>query len=141
MTEAPKEIILLPDEKVVTQIEGNAFTDSPNPLVRFFTLFVKFFYFIFGVRMKTMLLLTNKRLVKLNRTRIFWVINRDVEVITYGKESLTSFGYYQARRWLFFKTLYFTFWETLYMARITYKGSLQDLNNFIMKLTEYVHGK
>ena len=136
----PKEIILLDGENVIDMLEGNAVTDSPNPLVKLISFIIGIFALLMGVRLKTVIVLTDKRLIRMNRTKIFWFITRDIDVVTFSKKQLGSFGYYQARRWLFFKTLYFSFWENFYMARITYKGKLADLNSFIAKLTEYIHG-
>ena len=62
----PKEIILLDGENVIDMLEGNAVTDSPNPLVKLISFIIGIFALLMGVRLKTVIVLTDKRLIRMN---------------------------------------------------------------------------
>ncbi len=133
-----KELTLLENEKVLLKIEGNAYTTSPNPLVRFFTAIFRFFAMIFGYKLKTYLIITNKRIVKIDKETVLYFIPRNVVVNTLTKNSIREVGYSQTRRWLFFKSLYFHLQSYTENINILYKGSLKDLNNLVYSVVKFI---
>lgn len=136
MSENIKEIILLEGEQNLFQIEGNAYTESPNPLVKLFASITRLIGRLFGWSLKTYIVVTNKRVIRVDKEKILWVIPRNTVVLTLSKSSIREVGYAQAVRWLFFKTLYFRIQTYTENTSIAYKGSLAELNNVVLNVTE-----
>ncbi len=133
-----KEIALLDGEEILLKIEGNAYTTSPNPIVRFFTAIFRFLAMIFGYKLKTYLIITNKRIVKMDKETILYFIPRNVVVNTLTKNSIREVGYSQTRRWLFFKSLYFHLQSYTENINILYKGSLKELNKLVYSVVKFI---
>ena len=103
-----KEVILLENEENLYQIEGNAYTDSPNPLVKLITSIFRIIWIILGIKLKTYIVVTNRRIIRVDKKTILWgIIPSDAVVSTLNKRTIQSVGYSKAVRWLFFKTIYF----------------------------------
>ncbi|MEA3497285.1 MAG: hypothetical protein U9R42_14755 [Bacteroidota bacterium] len=134
-----KEVILLENEEVLYQIEGNAYTDSPNPLVKLMTSIFRIFWIILGIKLKTHIVVTNRRIIQVNKRTILWgIIPSDTGVYNLNKKTIQSVGYEKLVRWLFFKTIYFTLINMNAGIKITYKGSINDVSNIAQKISEMV---
>ena len=134
-----KELVLLENEEVLYQVEGNAYTDSPNPLTKLITSLFRVVWIILGIKLITYIVVTNRRLIKIDKKTILWgLIPSDIDVTTLNKKTVQSVGYSKAVRWLFFKTIYFKLENMTEIVRITYKGSLDDVANIVLKISEIV---
>jgi hypothetical protein len=132
------EVILLPGEEVQFQIEGNAYTDSPNPLVKLIVAIFRFIGKLFGSSFRTYLVITNKRVIRVDKEKSFWVIPRNTSVRTIAKSAIREVGYAQAVRWFVFKTLYFQMQTVTENTSIAYQGSLKDVNDLVTKVSELI---
>ncbi|MBE9467905.1 MAG: hypothetical protein IMY72_06220 [Bacteroidetes bacterium] len=134
-----KEVILLENEETLYQIEGNAYTDSPNPLVKLMTSLFRLFWIILGIKLKTYIVVTNRRIIRVDKKTILWgIIPSDTTVSTLNKRTIQSVGYAKAVRWLFFKTIYFKLENMTENISITYKGSMDEVSNIVQKISEIV---
>lgn len=133
-----KEIILLNDESILFQLEGNAYTESANPLVKAIYRIFRSIGKIFGWSLRTYIVITNKRILRVDKEKIFWSIPRNTIVLTLPKSAIREVGYEQAVRLLFFKTLYFRFETFTEKTRIAYSGSLEEINDLVSKVTEMI---
>ena len=133
-----KELILLDGENILFQLEGNAYTESPNPLVKAIAAIFRAFGKLFGWSLRTYIVITNKRILRVDKEKIFWAIPRNTTVLTLPKTAIREVGYEQAIRLLFFKTLYFRFETFTEKTKIAYSGSLDEINDLVSKVTEMI---
>ena len=123
-----KEFQLLEGEQIIEQLEGNAYNDSPNPFVQLFMFFVKIFWLILGIRLRSYLIITNLRIVKVDKKTLLWgMLQGDTVVLTLNKRSIQSTGYAMATSWLIFKKYYFILENTSGTVKITYDGDKEKL--------------
>ncbi len=134
-----KEIVLLENEEKLYQIEGNAYTDSANPLTKLLIGIFRIFWIILGIKQKTHIVITNRRIIKVDKKTVLWgIIPSDTIVSTLNKRTIQTVGYAKAVRWLFFKTIYFRLENMTENISITYKGSLDDVSSIVYKISELV---
>ena len=134
-----KEVVLFENEESLYEIQGNAYTDSPNPLVKLIVSILRIIWIILGVKLKTYIVVTNKRVIRVDKKNILWgMIPKDTVVSTLNKKTIQSVGYAKAVRWLFFKTIYFRLENMTEMVNITYKGALNDIADMTLKISELV---
>lgn len=123
-----KEFTLLEGENVLSQIEGDAYNDSPNPIAKLFGLIVKIFWLIFGVKLRTYIIVTNLRIVQVDKKTLLWgILPGDTSVLTLNKSSIQSVGYAMATSWFIFRNFYFLLANMSGLVRVTYKGSESNL--------------
>jgi len=123
-----KEFTPLKGESVLTQIEGNAWNDSPNPIARLFGVFAKFISAIFGVKLRTYIIVTNLRVVQVDKKTILWgILPGAVSVITLNKATIQSVGYSMASSWFIFRKYYFVLANMSGLLRLTYNGDKDRL--------------
>ncbi len=133
-----KELMLLDGEEVAFQLEGNAYTESPNPIIKLIAAIFRLIGKLLGWSLRTYIVITNKRIVRIDKEKIFWVIPRNIIVLTLPKSSIKEVGYAQARRWLFIKTLYFRMQTFTENTSIAYKGSLKEINDIVSKVSTLI---
>ncbi|MCK4311398.1 MAG: hypothetical protein KAW88_01540 [Candidatus Cloacimonetes bacterium] len=139
MAKELKEVVLFDGEEISCQLEGNAYTSSPNPLVKLMTSIFRIFWIILGIKLKTYIIITNLRIIQVDKKTILWgIIPSDTAVTTLNKRTIQSVGYTKAVRWLFFKTIYFSMSNMVATTNITYKGSLSDISEIVQKVSELV---
>lgn len=138
MATALNEVILLQGEEVQFQIEGNAYTDTANPLAKFIVSIFRFIGKFLGSSFRTYLVITNKRIIRVDKEIAFWVIPRNTSVKTIAKSAIREVGYAQAVRWFVFKTLYFQMQTVTENTSIAYEGSLKDVNDLVTKVSELI---
>lgn len=123
-----KEFNPLPGENVLTQIEGNAWNDNPNPITRLITSFLKFIWSILGVKLRTYIIVTDMRIVQVDKKTILWgILPGSLEVVTLNKSSIQSVGYAMASSWFIFRKHYFLLANTSGLLRLTYEGKKENL--------------
>ena len=134
-----KEIVLLENEEKLYQIEGNAYTDSANPLTKLIIAIFRIIQLILGIKLNTYIVVTNRRIIRVDKKTILWgIIPSDTGVSTLNKRTIQSVGYAKAVRWLFFKTIYFRLENMTENILITYKGSLNEVSDIVHKISELV---
>ncbi len=138
MTEKLKEVVLLEGENILFQIEGNAYTESPNPLVKLLASFTRLIGKLLGHSLRTYIVVTDKRVIRVDKEKSFWVIPKNTVVLTLTKSSIKEVGYAQAVRWLFVKTLYFQLQTLTENTKIAYTGSLEEVNKIVLKVSEII---
>lgn len=125
-----KEFILLEGETILTQIEGDAFNDSPNPIAKLIGAVMRIIYMILGVKLRTYIIATDKRIVQIEKKTILWgLLPGDTSVFTLNKRNIQSVGYMTAVSWFVFKAHYFVIANMGGLLKITYKGSANELAN------------
>ncbi|MFI3305901.1 MAG: hypothetical protein R3Y68_05255 [Rikenellaceae bacterium] len=123
-----KEFVLLEDEVVLAQVEGDAFNDSPNPIAKLIAAVLRIVYMIIGIKLRTYIIATNKRIVQIEKTTMFWgILPGDTAVFTLNKSAIQSVGYMTAVSFFIFKVHYFVISNMGGSLRITYKGSADEL--------------
>lgn len=123
-----KEFILLENEVILAQIEGDAFNDSPNPIAKLIGAVMRIIYMILGIKLRTYIIATNQRIVQIEKKTRFWgLLSGDTCVYTLNKKSIQYVGYATAVSWLFFKAHYFVIANMTGVLNITYRGSGADL--------------
>lgn len=132
------ELILFDDEEISFQLEGNAYTESPNPILKLIASIIRLIGLLLGWSLRTYIVITNKRIIRIDKEMIFWVIPRNIVVLTLTKSSVKEVGYAQARRWLFIKTLYFKMQTYTENTSIAYKGSLKEINDIVTKVAKLI---
>ncbi len=139
MAKQLKELVLFEGEEVLYQIEGNAYTSSNNPLERLMASISMFIMQIFGVKLKTHLVATNKRVIQVDKKTILWgMMTGNVVVTTLNKKTIQSVGYQHIVRWFFFKTSYFALANMSSLVLITYKGKRDELGNIVAEFSRLV---
>jgi len=124
----PKEFSPLNGESVLTQIEGNAWNSSPNPLVSLMTSITKFISAIFGVKRSTYIIVTNLRIVQVEKKTILWgILPGAVDVLTLNKATIQSVGYSMRSSWFIFRKWYFILANMSGALLLTYKGDKDKL--------------
>lgn len=134
-----KELVLLEGETVRAEIEGNAYNHSPNPIAKLFGFFVKIFWIIFGVRLRTYIIATNFRIIQIDKKTILWgLLPGDTAVVTLNKTSIQSVGYSMATSWFIFRSFYFLLANTSGLVCITYKGNQEQLTAACTEINKIV---
>jgi len=124
----PKEFVPIDGENVLTQIEGNAWSSSPNPLVSLISSITKFFSAIIGVKRRTFIIVTNLRIVKVEKKTILWgILPGTVDVFTLNKTTIQSVGYSMRSSWFIFRKWYFILANMNGSLLLTYKGNKDKL--------------
>lgn len=134
----PKELQLLEGETILHEIEGNARTESPNPIVRLLNAIGGFILAIFGYRKRTFLVITNQRVIRVNLEKILFFITKNTSFTTLAKHSIYEIGYAVVRRWLFFKTLYLRLQTVTENSMIVYKGNLKELTDIVSNFSAII---
>ena len=139
MAKQLKELVLFEGEKVLYQVEGNAYSSSSNPLDQLIAGIFKIFWVIFGVKLKTYMIATDKRIIQVDKKTILWgMITGNVSVITLNKRTIQSVGYQHVVRWFFWKTSYFALANINSLVHITYKGNRDELGNIVAEFSRLV---
>ena len=123
-----KEFTPLNGETVLTQIEGNAWNDNPNPITQLFAGVLKLFWTILGIKLCTYIIVTNLRVVQVDKKTILWgILPGAVTVLTLNKSTIQSVGYAMASSWFIFRKYYFVLANMSGVLRLTYKGDKNRL--------------
>ena len=123
-----KEFSPLDGESILTQIEGNAWNSSPNPLVSIIASITKLIFAILGVKMRTYIIVTNLRIVQVEKKTILWgILPGAVDVITLNKATIQSVGYSMRSSWFIFRKWYFILANMSGTLLITYKDDKDKL--------------
>ncbi|HIZ85708.1 MAG TPA: hypothetical protein IAC04_04380 [Candidatus Coprenecus stercoravium] len=134
-----KELSLLEGENVIDCIEGNAWNDNPNPLMRLWMLIVRIFWLIFGVRIRTYLVVTNFRAVEIDRKTILWgLLKGSFVVMTLNRHSISSVGYGMDSSWFISRKYYFAMANASGDIKMTFKGNKEDLFRFCANMDRLI---
>ena len=139
MAKEIKEVVLMDNEQIKCQIEGNAYTDSPNPMIKLIIAIFRILSIILGVKLRTYIVITNKRIIQVDKRTVLWgIIPADTSVVTLNKRTIQSVGYAKAVRWFIFKTIYFTMANMISTTKVTYKGSLDEVAEIVKTVSQLV---
>ncbi len=139
MAKQLKELVLFEGEKVLYQVEGNAWSSSSNPFEQLIAGFFKIFWVIFGVKLMTYIIATDKRIIQVDKKTILWgMMTGNVSVITLNKKNVQSVGYQHVVAWFFWKTSYFVLASMTSVVHITYKGNRDELGNIVAEFSRLV---
>jgi hypothetical protein len=123
-----KEFSPLDGESILTQIEGNSWNSSPNPIVSLIASLIKLIMTILGVKRRTYIIVTNLRIVKVAKQFLFWgLLTGNVDVLTLNKTTIQSVGYSMRSSWVIFRKWYFVLANMSGEILITYKGDKNKL--------------
>jgi hypothetical protein len=134
-----KEFTPLPGENVLTQINGTM-SGNPNPFIQLLMFFVKIIRVIFGVIIRISVIVTDKRIVTIEKQTVLWGIwGKSVQVSTWSKTNILSVGHSTERTWIFFRKHLFTLVNASEIFRIIYKGSKANLLESCRILEDEIH--
>ena len=123
-----KEFSPLSGENILTQIEGNAWSNSPNPIVQLINTVRRLIWAILGVKKCTYIIATDMRIVQVDKKTLLWgLLPGSVDVMTLNKSTIQSVGYSMASSWFIFRKYYFVLANRSGQLRLTYKGKNKDL--------------
>ena len=115
-------------EQILHKIEGDAYNEYPNPLMKLAGKIDKVVSKIFGKSKRVYFVQTTHRVLLVEKGMIFWKFPRDIVSTALSKDAIDTVGYTQARRWLLFKSLYFNLsLRSGQNYEIHYEGKLPDL--------------
>jgi len=144
MLEYTKYISIFEGEEVLKEVEGNAYNQDTNPLARLIGNIVRIISIILGFRMKTHIVITNKRVIRIDFKKVLWFINKGAKVMSMTPRSIGSVGYSNERVYLLFKSRFFILNTTTEQVYIKFKGNdslLQDTVNQVSQLLENIQVK
>lgn len=134
-----KEFAPLDGENVLEQIEGDAYNDSPNPIVRIIVAIIRLIWLILGVKLRTYIIITNLRIVEVDKKTILWgILPGATTVMTLNKRSIQSVGYAMESSWFIFRKFYFLLANASGLIRITYKGNEENLKRACARIDQLV---
>ena len=89
---------------------------------------VKFMNAIFGVKRRTYIIVTNLRIVQVEKKTILWgILPGAVDVLTLNKATIQAVGYAMASSWFIFRKWYFVLANMSGTLKITYDGNKDKL--------------
>lgn len=141
MKDLSKYINLVEGETIVQEIEGDAYNEDSHPLARLIGSIIRVISIILGFRMKTHIVVTDKRVIQIDFEKTLWVINKGVSVISMTPRSIANVGYSNIRKWFIFKTRYFIVGTSGGNILIKFKGNdkmlfdaVTNVNNVLEKI-------
>jgi len=144
MLEYTKYISIFDGEEILKEVEGNAYNQDSNPLARLIGTIIRIISIILGFRMKTHIVITNKRVMRIDFKKVLWFINKGVKVMSMTPRSIGSVGYSNERVYLLFKSRFFILNTTTEQVYIKFKGNdalLKDTVNQVSGLLENIQVK
>jgi len=133
--EFQKYIALTDGEELLREIEGDAYNMDSSPIARLLGTVIRFISVIFGYRKKVYIIVTNKRVIKLEFDKMFWVLDKGVRAMSITPRAIKSVGYAFIRNWLIFKTRYFVMNSDEEYVFIKFKGNQDLLNQAVDNVT------
>jgi len=102
---------LVKGESVLCSIKGNAYNASPNLILRLLGLIEKIVSIITGCPKTMNLIVTNRRIIVIERQMFFWVFLASASAKSVMPRSIDSMGYTFARSLIIFKSHYLEFYQ------------------------------
>ena len=130
-----KYIKLSDGEEILQEVEGDSQTLGSSPIDKLFAVINKLVDKIIGRSSKVLLLITNKRIVKIDTQKIFWVIDKGATVISFTPRAINYIGYSMVKEWIIFSTRYLMFSTSSGDTLINFKGSREELFELTEKAT------
>ncbi|WP_417335816.1 hypothetical protein [Halobacteriovorax marinus] len=132
-----KEVMLINGEQILHKLQGDAYNQDPNPLMKVFGKIKGVFCKIFGISQKMYLVQTSHRFLLVDKGMIFWKFPRDTRTIALSPAAIDYVGYTQARRWVVFKSLFFNIGlRNGEGYEIKFDGTLPELVNVSNSINE-----
>ena len=125
-----KEISLFEGEQIIHRIEGDAYNNDPNPVMKAIGKVLGVVHKVLGISQKVYFVQTTHRYLLVEKGMVLWKFPRDTRCTSLSKGSIESVGYTQARRWIVFKSLFFNLSLKSGMGKeIKFTGKLPELVN------------
>lgn len=102
------EKFLKEGEVVVSNLKGNSYTNSSNPMVRLVMAIVRIASAIMGSPTRTSVVCTNKRLILETTQKLLWVFDYSSELRAIAPRGVMQVGYTFKRSWYIFRNHYLT---------------------------------
>ena len=96
-------------EDIVSHLEGNAYTNSSNPIIRLIYFIIRIFSIILGCPSKAHVIVTNRRLIVIQTTKFLWFFHGSADAKSVMPRSIGSMGYHFARSFLVFRSHYLSY--------------------------------
>ena len=97
-------------ETITDSIEGNAYNLSSNIVARLLGFIMRIMAIILGSPSKITLVVTNKRIIKINIAKFLWFFDGTVSSASYPPRAVGSCGYQLSRSLVIFKSHYLSFY-------------------------------
>lgn len=130
-----KYIKLSDGEEVLQEVEGDAQTLGSGPMDKLMSVVMTFLDKVLGRTTKIKLLITNKRIIVIASQKIFWVIDKGIDVVSYTPRAINYIGYSMVKEWIIFNTRYFKVSTISGETLINFKGSKEELFDLTEKAT------
>lgn len=137
-----KYMNLTEGEELRQEIEGDAYNLDSNPIARLIGTITRVVSIILGFRKKAHIIVTNKRIIRIDFEKIFWFINKGVTATSMTPRSINNVGYSNVRSFLIFKTRYFMIGTSGGDTLIKFQGNdkslfeaVDNVNNTLEKIT------
>jgi len=130
-----KFIKLSEGEEILQEVEGDAQTLGSGPLDKLIAVVTKVLDKVLGRSSKVMIIITNKRIISIASQKIFFVIDKGVDVVSYTPRSINYIGYALVKEWIIFNTRYFKVSTINGETLINFKGSKEELFDLTEKAT------
>lgn len=93
MSDLKSGIILNEDENLVMELQAELWATSSNPIAKLWGAIMKFIALIFGIRRKGYVVITDKRVVEVLRTKFLWFFNSGKVIRYLLPSSIKEVGY------------------------------------------------
>jgi hypothetical protein len=144
MADYKKYISISENEEILKEIEGDAYNQDSNPIARMIGTIIRVVSIMLGMRMKTHIIITSTRVIRLDFQKMFWIFNKGVKAMSITPRSIGSVGYSNERVFLIFKSRYFILNTSTEQVYIKFQGNdsmLLDTVNQVSNMLESVKTK
>jgi hypothetical protein len=120
-------IILAEDEKLVLEIEAELWASSSNPIARFIGEFQRIIAMILGIKRKSFVVITDKRVVEVTTFITCWVITTGRQVKYVLPSSVKEIGYEKNSTCCIFCPAYYLYYDAFTQrTSVLLKGANED---------------
>lgn len=123
------------DEKMLQEIEGDAYNIDGNIIARMIGTIVRIISILLGSRKKVHYIITDRRVIHLEFQMMLWVITKSVSAMSLTPRSIKSVGYSSVKEWLIFQTRYFILVSDTGTVFIKFNGTKQSLFDAVSNVT------
>lgn len=122
-------------EKVLQEMEGNAYNFGANVFARLFGLIDRIVSVVTGTTSKVHLITTDRRVITIEVNKVLWFIDATVLSRSFSARSVRSVGYRLARSFLIFKSHYLDFDTGSMHYTIKSRTGQREVTTMIQRIT------
>ncbi len=123
------------DENDLASIEGDAYNQSANVIMRMLGFIIRIMAFLTGSSKRIYLTVTNNRIITVEVNKMLWFIDGTVRSRSYTPRSVSATGYELARSLIVFKTHYLLFSSGSESYLIKSRGGQPKVMELVSEIT------